>query len=275
MSHTPAHILDTQALLDRFDIPSDGQSQRGDVLLFNIEGSRIGSTPQQYSGYIMMKCTCGCAYITIGDEELELLYSYAILILPNTTFAFTKTSTSFKCSIICTCHNDLLSGLILNTDSHVSFLPMLSSHNYDMLQSLLSNPTVNDNTIVWVINAIIATTLELGKMADSEDNTVLFSLQSLLDQQHLSRAHSPHQIAKQLGMSEKELKTSIRRACGIEVQELIDNSITLRAIQMIRDGARIYEVADDLGFSNQTTFGKFFKRQTGLTPTSYKKHETD
>ena len=44
-----------------------------------------------------------------------------------------------------------------------------------------------------------------------------------------------------------------------------------KAMSLLRDGKNVSEIADLLGFENQSYFSSVFKRETGISPTEYKK----
>ena len=41
---------------------------------------------------------------------------------------------------------------------------------------------------------------------------------------------------------------------------------------LLREDARVREVAFELGFSNEYYFSRFFKKQTGIPPRDFKAH---
>ena len=54
--------------------------------------------------------------------------------------------------------------------------------------------------------------------------------------------------------------------------EIIADFVILSAKRMLKTTTMsIQEISDELNFANQSFFGKFFKQNTGLSPSSYRK----
>lgn len=77
--------------------------------------------------------------------------------------------------------------------------------------------------------------------------------------------------ASQLCITPKYLTTLIKKVSGKSAAEWIDNYVILEAKNLLRYSTMsIQEVAYYLNFSNQSFFGKYFKHQTGMSPSAYK-----
>lgn len=77
--------------------------------------------------------------------------------------------------------------------------------------------------------------------------------------------------ASQLCITPKYLTTLIKRVSGRSAAEWIDRYVVLEAKNLLRYSTMsIQEVAYELNFPNQSFFGKYFKHQTGYSPSAYK-----
>ncbi len=77
--------------------------------------------------------------------------------------------------------------------------------------------------------------------------------------------------ASQLCITPKYLTTLIKRVSGRSAAEWIDQYVVLEAKNLLRYSTMsIQEVAYELNFPNQSFFGKYFKHQTGYSPSAYK-----
>lgn len=77
--------------------------------------------------------------------------------------------------------------------------------------------------------------------------------------------------AGQLNVSAKYLTTLVKEYTGRNASELISEQVIKEAKFLLRDPQlSIGEIADRLYFSDQSFFGKYFKRQTGISPKSYR-----
>ncbi|MDE6569473.1 MAG: AraC family transcriptional regulator [Alistipes sp.] len=77
--------------------------------------------------------------------------------------------------------------------------------------------------------------------------------------------------AQQLCITPKYLTTVIKRVSGSSVSDWVDRYVILEAKTLLKHShMSIQEIAYSLNFANQSFFGSYFKRITGLSPTQYK-----
>jgi len=90
--------------------------------------------------------------------------------------------------------------------------------------------------------------------------------------QNFREQRSVNFYAEKLFISAKYLSLIIKEATGYTATELIDHHVILEAKNLLRfSGRNIQQVAYDLNFHNQSSFGKYFKHQTGLSPSQFRK----
>lgn len=88
---------------------------------------------------------------------------------------------------------------------------------------------------------------------------------------HYLRERSVSFYARQLCITPKYLTTLIKRVSGKSVSEWIDHFVILEAKTLLKYSDKsIQEIAYCLNFPNQSFFGSYFKRNTGLSPSQYK-----
>jgi AraC-like DNA-binding protein len=76
------------------------------------------------------------------------------------------------------------------------------------------------------------------------------------------------EVAHQMGISVRHLRTRFETAIGVSLQAYRSNFQLHRAFTMVREhGLSMGEVAEHCGFQSQSVFTRFIKRHTGLTPT--------
>lgn len=92
----------------------------------------------------------------------------------------------------------------------------------------------------------------------------------LLDE-HYRTERSVGFYARQLCITPKYLTTLIKRISGLSVSEWIDNYVIIEAKTLLKYSTMsIQEIAYYLNFPNQSFFGSYFKRNTGMSPSQYK-----
>lgn len=89
--------------------------------------------------------------------------------------------------------------------------------------------------------------------------------------EHYRTERSVGFYARQLCITPKYLTTLIKRISGLSVSEWIDNYVIIEAKTLLKySHMSIQEIAYYLNFPNQSFFGSYFKRNTGMSPSQYK-----
>ena len=89
--------------------------------------------------------------------------------------------------------------------------------------------------------------------------------------EHFREERSVGFYARQLCITPKYLTTLIKRISGQSVSEWIDNYVILEAKTLLKYSTMsIQEIAYYLNCPNQSFFGSYFKRNTGMSPSQYK-----
>jgi AraC-like DNA-binding protein len=73
-----------------------------------------------------------------------------------------------------------------------------------------------------------------------------------------------------LNVSEKQLNDILHQRTGETVSSLIHKQLILEAKRLLNTGIPAKEVAYELNFIDPAHFSKFFKTQTGLSPSEFK-----
>lgn len=85
------------------------------------------------------------------------------------------------------------------------------------------------------------------------------------------RLHGVGQYASRLGCSEKSLNRATRTIVDMSAKSLLVDRIVLEAKRLLaHSAAPVAAIASDLGFDEATNFVKFFRRETGVTPGSFR-----
>ena len=77
--------------------------------------------------------------------------------------------------------------------------------------------------------------------------------------------------ADKLFLSPKYLSELSKSMCGYTVQELVFKAITRKAMSLLDSTNKtVAEIANDFHFPNPSSFGTFFRKQTGMSPQKYR-----
>lgn len=90
--------------------------------------------------------------------------------------------------------------------------------------------------------------------------------------EHYRQSREVSFYARMFHLSPKYFSTLIKQETGISAGEWIDRYVTLQAKELLNRcrNHTIQQIADDLGFCEQASFSRFFKKQTGMTPSEYR-----
>jgi len=102
--------------------------------------------------------------------------------------------------------------------------------------------------------------------------TLLRNFQKLIEKNYTS-LKLPKEYAELLFITPNHLNALCSAMLGIPAGEVIRNRIALEAKRLlIHKELSVAEIADKLNFADNSYFTKFFKKQAGLTPEEFRKH---
>ena len=79
--------------------------------------------------------------------------------------------------------------------------------------------------------------------------------------------------ANKLALTPKYLSKVIKDNTGMSANEWIDDYVVLEAKALLKStNMTIQQISDELNFPSQSFFGKYFKRQVGVSPKEYRKN---
>lgn len=127
-----------------------------------------------------------------------------------------------------------------------------------------------------IIQTYLLLLFNLLRREVNSDNTqpypqLLTSFFGLLDQ-HFKTAHEVSWYAETLGVTPKTLSGICRKLMAKTAGAIITERLTAESKRLLLySDQNLGEVAYELGFADPSHFNKFFKRQTGVLPSIYRK----
>ena len=111
---------------------------------------------------------------------------------------------------------------------------------------------------------------EIEQRREGHDGRLRTRVIEYIDENVASDQLSLKQVAAAFGVSVSYLSRFIKQATGTGYLRYVNERRMRIAEGRLRDGHRIGEVARSLGFHNETTFRRQFKKYLGLTPMEYR-----
>ncbi len=120
--------------------------------------------------------------------------------------------------------------------------------------------------------------IAVSRLSNQHDNvpaynyTLLRNFQKLIEKNYTT-LKLPKEYAELLYITPNHLNALCSAMLGIPAGEVIRNRIALEAKRLlINRELSVAEIADQLNFADNSYFTKFFKKQAGVTPEEFRKH---
>lgn len=92
-----------------------------------------------------------------------------------------------------------------------------------------------------------------------------------LVQEHFRKERFLDFYAEKLDVTPKHLSRTIKKQTGYTAVEWIERFVILEAKLLLKSSnLNIQQIADELNFPSQSFFGKYFKKQTGMSPKDFR-----
>lgn len=165
-----------------------------------------------------------------------------------------------------------------NSDMHVFNLEKNNEEKFEQIFSLLkqSLDTNSDHqpSILRGYLYILIYELDFIKQTiinENSQNPLFEKFKDILSKDFLSQ-RSVQYYADTLNVTRKYLSEVIKNNSGKTASNWIEDIVILEAKVLLQNkDITINQISDTLNFQNQSTFGRFFKNATGISPLEYRK----
>ena len=111
-----------------------------------------------------------------------------------------------------------------------------------------------------------------GGSVGARRTEIFLRLIQLIDQFYMSE-RGVEFYADKLCLSPKYLSGLSKSICGYTVQELVFKEIVRKSMSLLNGTSKtVLEISEELNFPSASSFGTFFKKQTGLSPQKYREN---
>ena len=233
-------------------------------------------TPQYVEIGRVLRVSDGTATFRINLLPFQLRAGDILVIPENTYIEITDMSDDFNAQTVS--HQHLSVGFPRCTQLHLSDNDFARIGRYlDLIWEVVHQDAFSPVTVEHLLSAMMEDLKRLRKQVvprfSSHQTHGEQIMQHFLD---LVAAHGATErkvafYAEQLRLTPNHLSSVIRQQSGQTVMQWLNERTILQAKVLLRGGIDpIGDIAFALGFDEQGSFARFFKRETGMTPTEYR-----
>ena len=256
----------------------------------NLLPVTLTSRPFIASNLVIALNHCGTAECIFDMQSVEFNQHNLAVMLPNHTIHHGQCTDNYSTTVIVVAKHFL--DELVHRESFIGYMKYKTSPNFRLNEEQY-------NQVVTIFNAIklisefehikrhemLANLLEIlfyaltryRKEEQQDDkisrhNYIFHSFYDLLIH-YYSTQHQIEWYAQRLCLTPKYFSTIIKKSTGRSAAQWIDEILILHAKRLLytRRDMTIQQVAYELGFKENATFCRFFKDQTGLRPSEYRK----
>ena len=239
----------------------------------------------------MILCEHGYSKFNYDFKPLEL-HSYDICLgLPGHIFKMLEVSEDFKAKVI-VLSNDLANKAINLNISHYNKFSGYNAENplghltseqfaqmnnaFNLLETVSSLGKVwRESMILNVFQTILMMLHEFCPIPEDSKSKADLRISARFQESVVNHYRESHEVdfyAHKFGLSPKYFAALVKSELKVSPRQWINQYILMQAKLLLtqRNDLNIQQIAYLLGFKDQTTFCRFFKKQEGLTPSMYR-----
>lgn len=238
----------------------------------------------------------GSTRISLDFVSYDLKENTFLIIMPTHIVQMAETSNDFKCKLIIVDHTfieecntakrspSMSNYLLLRKNPLVEVLPEETEYISKCIEVLRNKIRMRTHSFHRELlqNGFVGFLLELANILvgknDAMVRTTLSRKEEILNNflqllfTHVREEHNVSFYAGKLFITPQYLSLILKELTGKSANKWIDDALLVEAKVLLKmPNYTVQQVADQLNFSDQSTFGKFFKKQMGVSPMGYRK----
>jgi AraC-like DNA-binding protein len=260
------------------------------IIISPIIGSMHSHSDMHESHYLILWIRSRINRLEIDNQSLEDVTSAIFFISPNTHWNINTDATSNISGYALylsreTMNHPLLRNLHINEIRlfsngkipKINLAPGIEKRTHALLEMLdeLAGSHLNhkEEAIISLLNAFFVycdgqCNIKSGMTENSSKKTLVYNFKKLIDQ-HIEQFQKVDDYARLLSISPSYLNEAVQDTLSVNAKALIDEQLLMRARYDIKFSDKtMKEISFSLGFSSPDYFSYFFKKHTGLTPSS-------
>ena len=271
-----------------------GETSVDDICVMHAKGEKCAIInriiPEQYfsPSYCFQIVNKGFGKIYINNEEYDIKANDGFLLVPdflvkrptnlegNIDMYILAISRKFMAEMNLQFPLSLISHIYIHPVWHMNAQVVQGSiHYFELLREVVASQNRTATKLLihslfhFLAGDIANTKMHAPSISRNEDITGRFM--HLVDA-HCEQQHSLDWYADQLCLSTRYVANTIKQTLGMTASSFIERALMQRAkTLLVSTPMPIQQIADQLGFRNQSHFGTFFKRHEGLSPAAFRK----
>ncbi|MBQ1185671.1 MAG: AraC family transcriptional regulator [Muribaculaceae bacterium] len=254
---------------------------------------RSTAFPQRIDALVLVMCKAGEATITIDLQQYHLKKNMLLMVHPRNFIMDSSISDDFEVNMIFCSHkiieeimpriNDISPLLLLQRSSPMMELTDAEADGFNDFFTFLSNKLNGEHTAFLnrkVSSIVQALFYEIMDYASTRHNVELrrksrkqeiMAKFVLAVSENFKSERQVSYYADRLCVSPKHLSAVAKELSGMTAGEWIERYVVMEAKMLLKStNLSVQEISNRLNFSNQSFFGKYFKHQTGFSPSEYR-----
>lgn len=247
-------------------------------------------------GIGLIVCTQGEFGFSLASEVHTAVAGETVFIPEGTLFRIIRQSADMEISILIykvQPIKDILGNQVYSVHLYSRMSPDLpcvwkTGDEEDMItyMALISSDTPSDNdlfaiserkllllSLTYRLCAVFQRKYLSGQTANIRQTEIFLRLIQFIDRYYTSQ-RGVEFYADKLCLSPKYLSSVSKAVCGYTVQELVFKAIVRRSMSLLDSTNKtVLEISEELNFPNPSSFGTFFRKQTGLSPQKYRERK--
>ena len=249
--------------------------------------------PFRTFGIGLVVCTQGSFNFCIAGDEYTVKAGETVLLPEDLVFTVLQSTNALEVHILfysVETIRDLLGNLVQQMQLYVKMSPTTyyvwrTSEEDDLIRYMhLLEKTmfVEDNlfllyeqrllllSLTYRLCSIFKRKFLLDGSISQRRTEVFLRLIGLIDRYYMSE-RGVEFYADKLCLSPKYLSELSKSVCGYTVQELVFKTIIRGCMGMLKGTSKtVQEISEEFNFPNPSSFGTFFRKQTGVSPHQYR-----
>lgn len=281
---------------ERLRLLDDALSEKAEICLSWGSINQFPSIlmrPFRTFGIGLIVCTRGGFSFAISSDLFSVQAGETVLLPDDVLFSVVDTTDDLEVNILfysVDTIRDLLGNLVQQMQLYVKMSPTVyyvwrTSEEDDLIRYMhLFEKTmlVKDNlfllyeqrllllSLTYRLCAIFKQKFLLEGSVSQRRTEVFLRLIGLIDHYYMSE-RGVEFYADKLCLSPKYLSELSKSVCGYTVQELVFKTIIRGCMAMLKGTAKtVQEISEEFNFPNPSSFGTFFRKQTGMSPHKYR-----